>query len=111
MTNIFVILLFVLFSISVIRAINKIGSFCTTDTEGKLNTLKDYVLCKNVSCKKTSFAATSLLVSSYFLIHLLPNKGENYNDSLQAESYQKSLTSKNLEVIDSVERNYEQYCL
>ena len=111
MTNIFLVSLFLIFSFFVIRATNKITNSNTVNKDNNLDTLRNYVADKNVSCKKTSLAVTSLLASSYFLVHILTNKGENYNDSMQAQSYKKSLTSENLEVINSIEGNYEQYCL
>ena len=85
----------------------KIGIEDKVSVDDKLTILRDYVTHKSVSHREASEAIVALFVASYFLVHILTNKGENYDDSLQVERYKKSLTVVNLAIINSISGNYE----
>lgn len=107
LTDIVVVVIFLLCSIFVIKSSFRLGYARKFSIEDSLSTLKDYCVRKNISCEEISAAVITLFAVSYYLVHILTNKGENYDDSLQGDKYRKSLTPANLDVINSIRGDYE----
>ena len=78
----------------------------SVNVQEELSLLRKYFV-GEISAKEISSSVTALFYAPYYLIHILANKGENYDDQKQLRSYTSSLTDKNLGLINSIEGHYE----
>lgn len=99
--------LMIAFSVSVISMLRKTNTrLKSVNIQEELSVLRKYSD-GATSPQKVSSAVVSLFHAPYYFIHILTNKGENYDDQLQLRSYLSSLTDRNLKIINSIEGHYE----
>lgn len=56
---------------------------------------------------KKADAFIRLMESSYVLVHILENQGNNYDDKVQSKNFQNSLTPEFIGRLNAVEGRYE----
>lgn len=99
--------LMIAFSVPIIRMLRKTKVRPkAVNVQENLSVLRKYFN-EGTSPQEVSSAVTLLFRAPYYLIHILTNKGENYDDQKQLKSYTSSLTDKNIVLINSIEGHYE----
>lgn len=73
----------------------------------ELDILKSRPKQNGVDSIKKAKAFVRLMDSSYVLVHILVNQGNNYDDKVQCKKFQNSLTPEFIGRLNAVEGKYE----
>lgn len=99
------------------RILGKTVSVEVTQVSPGVRSREEYInkaladLATNGAPAKAAEAFGILLIEGYVLLHILQNKGNNYNEEIQVKKYKQSLTQQSVDALFELEEHHGGYWL